>query len=80
MKASLKIDIPEGFCKYLDAAVVRLTYLFPDFDFSATNGVIVVKASSDEQLREVKREIMHQLYRERIYSETLSVRRWLSGG
>ena len=57
---------------------MRLAYLYPDYEVSATDGGVMVKASSEEQ-HEVKREIMHQLYRERIYSETLSVRRWLSG-
>ena len=27
---SLKIDIPEEFGKFVPAAIVRLTYLFPD--------------------------------------------------
>lgn len=76
---SLKIDIPEEFGKFVPAAIVRLTYLYPDYEFSDGDGSVFVTVNDDEQSDELKREVMHQIYRERIYSETLSVRRWLSG-
>ena len=76
---SLKIDIPDEFGKFVPAAIVRLTYLYPDCEFSNGDGAVVVTVNGDEQSDELKREVMHQIYRERIYSETLSVRRWLSG-
>ena len=75
---SLKIDIPDEFGKFVPAAIVRLTYLYPDCEFSDSDGAVVVTVKRVEQSDELKREVMHQIYRERIYSETLSVRRWLS--
>jgi len=78
MTTKLKIEIPEEFGKFMPAAIVRLSYLYPGGEFTSADGAVVVALQTGEQADEIKREVMHQIYRERIYSETLSVRRWLS--
>ena len=60
---SLKIDIPEEFGKFVPVAIVRLTYLYPDCDFADGDGAVVVTVNGDEQSDELKREVMHQIYR-----------------
>jgi hypothetical protein len=76
---SLRIAVPEGFDKHIPASIVRLTYLYPSCEFTAQNNEVIVRMKNDGLSEEIKREVMHQIYRERIYSETLSIRRWLSG-
>ena len=74
------IVIPNDFSIHIAAALVRLSYLFPDCEFSSSGNVISFKPSADFSVSHIKSEVMHQIYRERIYSETLSIRRWLSDG
>ena len=73
-----KVEIPKEFSVYISAALLRLSYLFPDSEFSNSGNEISFKPCATHSISEMKSEVMHQVYRERIYSETLSIRRWLS--
>ena len=79
LSSKLSIEVPNEFKRYVPAVIVRLTYLYPDCEFSDDDGAVSVMVNGYHQFGELKKEVMHQIYRERIYSETLSVRRWLSG-
>ena len=75
-----EFDVPSGFDIHLEKAVARLSYLYPEFSFSSAERKIQVDANenlTDEQTVELKRNVFHQIYRERIFQETLPIRRWL---
>lgn len=57
---------------YVDQALIRLGYLHSGVSFSATEGWIV--AQGDTGRLPPQREILHQLYREKIYQESLPMR------
>jgi len=78
MAQSHNIHVPPGFGEYVAPAIVRLTYLYPEFEFIHTASEIEVKGDFVEISRNtMNREVHHQLYRERIYSETLPIRKSL---
>jgi hypothetical protein len=71
--ATVVVSVPEAFLPYVEAAVLRLSYLKP--------AVVVEHAAPAVTLSEdrtdaaaLKREFLHLVYRERIYAETLELR------
>lgn len=74
------VPIDDSFAQYVQAAILRLGYLRPELQFGFTDNKINVTSDQalpkTEQAR-IRKDILHQLYRERIYSETLSIRKWL---
>lgn len=73
----LIIEVPEVFVTYIDAVIVRLGYLKPDLQLFAHNGTIRSPLANTADAEKIKREVMHMIYRERIYSETLELRQTL---
>lgn len=78
MMNAINVEIPQEFSAYISAAVIRLSYLFPECEFVVSGNVISFIPCASYSVSEISSEVMHQIYRERIYSETLSIRRWLS--
>lgn len=82
---TLKFLIPEEFSKYIEPSVVRLSYLFPDLDFTFSDKNISIEISNPMQNKvdlekQIKKEIFNQLYREKIFYETLPIKKWLFSG
>ena len=77
MEAGHIIPVPASFRPYLDAAVVRLGYLKPMLQFAGSDEGIRVSGASPAERDELTRDVMHVLYREKIYAETLPMRRRL---
>ena len=80
-EVKLNLDIPESFSSFIGPACVRLGYLFSNLEFSPKERGIVVSWSKSENSpseQEIRKQVMHQLYRERIFSETLPIRTWMS--
>ena len=76
-----KIDVPKTFSEFKDRAIVRLSYLEPELSFQSVDDGIEIegpKAIDADQLTELRELIFHQLYREKIYQETLPMRQWLN--
>ena len=76
-----KIDIPETFSQFKEKVIVRLSYLEPALSFFSVNGGIEIEHSEvfkKEEIANLRETIFHQLYRERIYQETLPIREWLN--
>lgn len=77
----LNIDVPETFSQFKENAVARLSYLEPELTFASVDGGIEVecsKAFNKEQITDLRETIFHQLYRAKIYQETLPIRQWLN--
>jgi hypothetical protein len=78
----ITITIPESFKSYIDASIVRASYLFPELKITMSEEPSSVEISGlDESmdLENIEKEFFNILYKERIYSETLPIRRTLYG-
>lgn len=71
------ISIPPSLISYAEAALARLSYLYPDMHWTFDAGNGEVKVSGDAAsggAGKMQREIFFQLYREKIHAETLAIR------
>lgn len=73
----LQVLISEKLIQFAPAALIRLGYLYPDLVFKIELDVVVVENCSIDSERVVRRDISYTFYREKIYSETLSMRQAL---
>jgi hypothetical protein len=77
MMEAIALDVPTPFAPYVPAALARLGYLHPgvawSFD-SAGSRLEARCAPGSHTAEELKREAFFQLYREKVYQDTLSVR------
>jgi len=76
------ITIPESFKEYVDATIVRTSYLYPDLTIVKSSKSLSVNVSGLCEVTELetfKKDFLNILYRERIYSETLSIRKTIYG-
>lgn len=77
---TLVIPVPEIFAPYLPSALTRLSYNMPEIDISPGDNCSAVSAQfaagtvTPEYLR---KQLNFLLYRERILSETLAIRKRL---
>ena len=74
------IEVPEDFQQFVDATIVRISYLYPGHTFTTQDSSIRVSFPDDEPNTSkglIRKEIFYQLYRQRIYEETLPIRKWL---
>ena len=67
------IDLSPEVSPYAASAIARLRYLRPGWTFVERDGAIEVEADASSQ--DVGREVFHAIYREKIYTETLPLRR-----
>ena len=80
--SEMTIAIPGSFRDYVEAAIVRASYLFPEMIICTAEDSLSVDISGlDESMdfEQIKKEFLNVLYRERIYSETLPIRRTIYG-
>lgn len=76
LEESTIIPIAPEFSEFVSAAMLRLKYLFPSLEFSADSvGIKVVGPGISDP--SIAREISYQVYREKIFRETLPLRRSL---
>jgi hypothetical protein len=82
MMNNTTITIPDSFKSYVDVAIVRASYLFPELTICIGKDSSSINISGLDEtmdLGDIKKEFMHILYRERIYSETLAIRKTIYG-
>jgi len=78
----LSVPVPVGFQDYVDPLLVRMGFLFPELELSYDNGADQIRVRFDDSKmsrEEIQKEIRFQLYREKIYQETLPIRKRLYG-
>jgi len=71
------VDIPEAFMAYLDMAIARFQVLHPTAKIDRCQRGIRIREDESLGASSARQELLHLLYRERIYSETLSMRQSL---
>lgn len=74
---SLRAEVPVVFLPYIDAAFLRLQVVFPHLSFTHSENVILVLEVDEAEQIKLRSELSHQIYRERIFSETLTMRKSL---
>lgn len=72
----MQIDLPSSLAGFIDAALIRLQSQFPETVFERTPAGIQADVGSlaPEHLRSA---VLHAIYREKIYTETLPMRKEL---
>jgi hypothetical protein len=77
----MEFKIPLDFLSYADSVIVRLNYLYPDLNISYKKDTFYVASDTSNQNikfeKELKKEIYQQLYRAKIYEDTLPIKKWL---
>ena len=73
----LDISIDPEFHPFIPAALLRLGYLYPELDFAVSKQGIAVRGESDYDLVWLEREVTYQVYREKIFQQTLPMRQSL---
>jgi hypothetical protein len=74
--ATVIVPVPPAFLPYVEAAVLRFSYLKPAVTIE--HGGSTVTLSDDRtDAAALKRDFLHLVYRERIYAETLELRKEL---
>jgi hypothetical protein len=76
----LVVEIGPKLLPHADAAIVRLSYLYPDVQFSLVADTIEVFGVKPSDQAALKKEVAYAVYRERIYRETLDIRKSLAKG
>ncbi|CDX11819.1 putative Rhodospirillum photometricum DSM 122 draft genome sequence [Mesorhizobium plurifarium] len=71
------VEIPLQFGKYADAAMLRLQVLYPACRIARQDGEISVRSSGCIAEDQFRKDVLHFLYREKIYTETLTMRQAL---
>ena len=78
----ITITIPESFKSFIDASIVRASYLFPELKICISeepSSVDISGLNASADAENIKKEFFNILYRERIYAETLPIRRTIYG-
>ncbi len=74
---SFEIPVGDGFKAYVEAALTRVGYLCPEIqiEYDKTTAVITVYKNDNTDTEQISKEVKYALYRERIYQETLPIRK-----
>jgi hypothetical protein len=73
------VEIPQNFRSFVDGALLRLQAQYPSLRFLATATGIEVASFPAGEFDDLRKNILHAVYRERIYVETLPLRKALIG-
>ncbi|RUW77267.1 MULTISPECIES: hypothetical protein [unclassified Mesorhizobium] len=71
------IDIPQSFRSFVEGALLRVQTQYPALRFRATAAGIEIASVTLDDLDDLRKNVLHTVYREKIYAETLPLRRAL---
>lgn len=71
------VSVEDTFKPYADAALTRLRYLYPGVTFTLARSGIEAEGDPAALTEALCRDIHYALYREKIYAQTLPMRRAL---
>lgn len=69
----IEVEVSKCFEPFLPAAMLRLQAMFPEADIGI-NGTEISVVGSSWPSHEVRKAVLHIIYREKIYAETLPAR------
>lgn len=68
------VEVPSQFEPYLAAALLRVQVLFPALTFRRNGTDIAIGVTGSAEKINVRKALLHAVYREKVYAETLSMR------
>ena len=71
------VKINPKYYEYIDSSIIRLAYLFADYEFKNHKSNVLIESKntiSQEQKKTLQKEVNYQIYREKIYTDTLAIR------
>ncbi|RUX48821.1 hypothetical protein EOA33_14430 [Mesorhizobium sp. M4A.F.Ca.ET.050.02.1.1] len=71
------VDVSPQFEEHANSAILRLQSLYPTCRFTWRDGGISISGSSDLSEERLRKDVLHAVYREKIYAETLTMRQAL---
>lgn len=71
------VDVSPQFEKHANSAMLRLQALYPACQFTWRDGGISIRGSIDLTEERFRKDVLHAVYREKIYAETLTMRQAL---
>ena len=77
---SQNFEIATELMPYLADAVVRFRYLYPAVNVTIDGAVVIASGDGLVSASEIEQQFMFCLYRQKIYVETLPLRRTLIAG
>ena len=73
----MNVPIAPVMLPYIEPVLARLRYLHPNVQFELAGKAIEIACPPDTPTAEIQRDVQYALYREKIYAETLPLRRAL---
>ena len=70
----LDISIDSEFHSFIPAALLRLEYIYPELGFEPSELGVTVSGTSRADPARLKREVAYQVYREKVFQQTLPMR------
>ena len=73
----LTVEIPPCFDSFVEPALLRIRTLYGGYRFDRTVGGIQVRGAAVNIDPAIEQAVLHAVYREKIYADTLGMRRAL---
>lgn len=73
----VEVDIPPQFETYVVTTLLRIRAQYPSYIFAEDSGVVTIRGPVGIDEDVFRKSILHAIYREKIYAETLSMRQAL---
>lgn len=74
---ALAMDFPSQFLPFIPSATLRIQTLFPNCSVVSDRCCIEISGLVSISENEIRKAVLHAVYREKIYSETLPMRQAL---
>lgn len=75
----IEIEIGNTFYQYVDAAIVRMMALQPEVQLTFEQPKVSIVCPNDEDPNQIRSDFLDLLYREKIYQDTLPIRKTIMG-
>ncbi|RMC30108.1 hypothetical protein [Paracoccus alkanivorans] len=73
----IDISISSNFHEFIPSAILRLQYIFPNIKIEVTAEGLTAFGTLEADVPKFEREVIYQIYREKIFHETLPLRQSL---
>lgn len=73
-EVSIEIFVPLEFHQFISAAILRLKYTSQNLQAVKTANGVRLHGFADMDTQNIEREVTYQIYREKIFQETLTMR------
>ena len=73
--SKISIKIQSAFSPFVGLAISRYGYLFPDHEITADEQNVCISGYKCFSTEEAKENFLHLLYKEKIYADTLDIRK-----